>query len=450
MSDSPPNSVVLENTSAEFDQALIELTNQLLNFSLASVSQNITNLSDNVASTSNLVNKESNLINITKMTTRPKIEVKPLELVPEFDGSPCRLFRFISMATEVLNTYWDPTPDNANCPQNMYVFNSIISKLTGRAEEVISISGAQTWGDIKNTLITNFGDQRDENSLLSDLISLRQKPNEDCVQFYYRIIATLNTLHNYISLHECDINIRKSKLDTYNNQALRTLLVGLRDPQQSMIRSLQPDNLPEALKYMIEDNNIRYMSRQSNYQKPKPNSNNFQKSNFQQNSNHYVKQPFVPHNMGAQYNVPTNSQFPQGPIQIQQKQNFTPRKFPTNQQVFGKQTNVWKPNKNSNSQQYKPTPMSTTSHQVTQNQRNFKPNYYQSNPGPSNNFSGELFNLDPDEHFTENSNQNNVTDENNYEYSNYYTDNNEYSDSCDAENDSFQNFQADPNLETDP
>lgn len=462
MSNSSLTPELSADTSADFDSSLSELTSKLLTLFVSQETQNCSinintdsnknsaQSSDNLNILSNSFSNNSNNLNsFSIMTSRPQIEIKPLELVPEFDGSPCRLFRFISMASEVLNTYWDSTPANINCPQNMYIFNSIISKLRGRAEEVISISGSQTWEEVKDTLVTNFGDQRDENSLLADLISLRQKPNEDCVQFYYRIIATLNTLHNYISLHENNFNVRKSKLDTYNNQALRTLFVGLREPQQSMIRSLKPAKLSEALKYMIEDNNIRYMSRQNNYQKPvmpRPNtSHNMTKQNLQQPFNHYLRP--TTSRMDPQINIPTHSQFPQGPVQIQPNQNIPPRRFPTNQQVFGKQpTNVWKPGQHKNYQQYKSTPMSTTTRNYVQNrQQNYRPTHFQSS-GPPNFVSEELFNVYPDESGAENSIQETYHAEFNYDDNNHlYDENPEYDETVD---DNIQNFHLNPNSET--
>ncbi|KAJ8910720.1 hypothetical protein NQ315_005894 [Exocentrus adspersus] len=73
--------------------------------------------------------------------------------------------------------------------------------LEGRAEEVVAINGANNWDDIKNALIQNFGDQRDENCLNQDLVNLRQKPNETPYQFHENVIHLLNTICNYIDLH---------------------------------------------------------------------------------------------------------------------------------------------------------------------------------------------------------------------------------------------------------
>ncbi|KAJ8980849.1 hypothetical protein NQ317_008908 [Molorchus minor] len=52
------------------------------------------------------------------------------------------------------------------------------------AEEVIAIHGTTNWDEIKQALLLNFGDQRDENCLNQDLVNLKQKQNESPQQFY--------------------------------------------------------------------------------------------------------------------------------------------------------------------------------------------------------------------------------------------------------------------------
>lgn len=330
-----------------------------------------------------IANLDLNQINSPEITepkmTLPNIEIRPLDLIPDFDGTPHKLYRFITLADETLTQYWDN--ENLESVRNRYIFNCIVSKLTGRAEEIISISGANTWPLIKTTLLNTFGDQRDENALLSDLIQLRQKPNEEPITYYYRIISTLNHLTNYINLYEKNAAVMQNKIVTYANQALRTLIVGLKEPIQSMIRSLKPTNLADALKYLTEDANIRYMSKQNNqYQNTKP----IFKTPVQ-NSNFYrqvlpVRSPFH-----QQYSFPSTSQFPRGPVNVQPR-NLPPHRYPTNSQVFGKNqnVNVWKSRPNTNNQTNTPTPMSVNTRNTTQNQNfrtnlqpTFQPNFQQ-------------------------------------------------------------------------
>lgn len=343
-------------------------------------------------------------IDLTKSNmTAPTIDIKPLDLLPEFDGTTHKLYRFITLAEDTLDTYWDQ--NSPGCLKNKFLLNSIIAKLKGRAEEIVAVSGAQTWPQIKNTLLTTFGDLRDENALLSDLIQTSQKLNEDTITYYYRVISILNHLTNYINLYEVSPAIRANKINTYNSQALRTLIVGLREPTQSMLRSLKPLNLAESLKHLTEDQNIRYMSRQTQHTSNPPNRPNF-------NSRQIPRYPQLTyhHQQQHQQNHPSNN-FPRGPIPIQPRPP-QPQRFPTNAQVFNRpnysnNVNVWKPRNPNPNTQHPPTPMSTNSrnsfspklgtpmsvstHNTSNMRPQFRPNYFK----PKHNFiSEELHNVE--------------------------------------------------------
>lgn len=283
----------------------------------------------------------------SQQTNQPSIDIKPLDLLPDFDGTAHKLYRFITLADETLDTYWDH--NNVASLNNKFLLNAIISKLTGRAEEIVAVSGARTWPQIKDTLLTTFGDLRDENALLSDLVQTYQKPSEDTITYYYRVISTLNHLTNYINLYETIASVKINKINTYNSQALRTLIIGLKEPVQSMLRSQKPNNLAEALKYLTEDHNIRYMTKQHQ----QINSNN-QYRQIPQKTMTQFTQPFQPRQFPGQYN------FPRNPIQIQSRQPPQAQRYFTNAQVFGRpnNVNVWKPKGPNFNPTYQPTPMS--------------------------------------------------------------------------------------------
>lgn len=113
---------------------------------------------------------------------KPNFDVKYLQLLPEFDGNPNELYHFVQTVTTLLNHYYNQAePENI---QNLFLLHGIISKLRGRAKEVVAIYGCSSWNTIKDTLMQNFGDQRDENTLTRDLVTLRQLPNETPMHFY--------------------------------------------------------------------------------------------------------------------------------------------------------------------------------------------------------------------------------------------------------------------------
>lgn len=202
-----------------------------------------------------------------------------LSVVPTYDGNTNSLYRFITAAEGFANQFL--IVDDPENYQNQIVFNGLFGKLQGKALEVSNISVATSWASLKETLVQNFSDQRDENSLNRDLVNLCQG-NESPQHFYDRCLSVLNTITNYINLHNNDISIRSSKITFYNTQTLKTFLAGLKEPLGSTIRAMRPDTLPLALQYIKEEMNIEYIQRRNNASYSQERFAN-QRTNFNQN-----------------------------------------------------------------------------------------------------------------------------------------------------------------------
>lgn len=158
-------------------------------------------------------NISNNTTNLNTMAL-PHFDVKTLCILPNFDGNPSELYDFIKVATTLLNHYFDRNPANENCIQNILLLQGIASKIIGKAKEIISIYGYNNWNELKTILIENFGDQRNENSLTRDLVNLRQNFNEQPQQFYHRCLEILNTICNYIEIHNNEPQIIQNKKQT--------------------------------------------------------------------------------------------------------------------------------------------------------------------------------------------------------------------------------------------
>lgn len=284
----------------------------------------------------------------------PVFDIKNLSIVPVFDGNPNELKEFLTVSTMLLNNYFDATPSNIGCIQNCLLLHGLMSRLSGRAKEVISIYGCETWDSVKNTLIQHFGDQRDENALTRDLVNLRQQQYETPLQFYEKCMGLLSAICNYIDLHNDDGAIKTSKKIFFRQQALTTFLAGLKEPLGSTIRAMRPDSLAKAIQYIREENNIRYLQRSA---PQNPISLVTTRKPVQQTPQCNPTTRFSqPPNWNHRY---TTSSFPQGPIKLPSKTNAPPQRFPSNQQVFGKPTNAWAPrNTPGPSNQPPATPMS--------------------------------------------------------------------------------------------
>ena len=127
-------------------------------------------------------NLEKQISNEINEFTMSRFSPEYLECVPDFDGNPNDLNRYISICDALINEFYDQ--NNTASFQNVYLLNSLISKLSGNAKLVVNIQSVNTWQDVRNTLTRNFADKRDETCLNRDLVMLRQNLNEKPQQFY--------------------------------------------------------------------------------------------------------------------------------------------------------------------------------------------------------------------------------------------------------------------------
>lgn len=286
-----------------------------------------------------------------------------IDTIPNYDGNPHTLCIFIDNCENLINTF----SDQNNPTINNFILRAIIGKLVGRA---LSLIGSRTeltsWDQIKDSLNLSFGDQRNLDCLIQDLIVMRPHKAETAYNFGMRcqdarslIISKLNTLG--MPNNEKIIHLR-----SYDDLALKTFIRGLTGQIQMNIRLRNPDSLEKAMSLVIEEENFLYSQQRTNalntqvfrplqrLQPIRPNSN-----------------PQIQHKPPMQFNRPNF------PSNFQQTQS--PRPYLTNQQNFTRNfTNQpnWHPNPNfvpHRNQYFLQRPS-----QVLPNQRpNFNPNFNQ-------------------------------------------------------------------------
>lgn len=372
-----------------------------------------------------------------------------LKCVPIFDGDPNELNRYLTTCESIINNFYDLR--NPNSFQNVYLLNSLVSKLSGNAKLVVNIQNVSTWTELKDALYRNFADQRDETCLNRDLVMLRQLPNEKPQFFYDKVLHILNLLCSYVDIHEQTADAKALKRNLYNSLALKTFLAGLKEPLGTTIRCMKPTTLVQALQFVTEEDNIHYFQNFSHKNQPQV---------LRPNTQTQMRPNFNAHTQNNQFRAPQT--FPSRPIPIQPRP-VNQQRFFTNSQVFKypqQNRNVFKPNNSNVSNMTRPTPMSvsatinrqpstmntqpsamnrqpsTMNRQPQQQRLNYTPNQYNSyftqNPSTSRNFvSEELFNTDVDELnpiSTEPNTQHDENFENNFqndqelEYSDHYPD----------------------------
>jgi hypothetical protein len=123
---------------------------------------------------------------------------KALRLLPDFDGNPNVLTRFINLCDQLVQEFI--TEDNNL--NNLALLNGILNKVIGPTARLINANGIPNdWAGIRSALINNFADQRDETALYNDL-ALLTRGSGTPQEFYERCQSLFSTIMTYVSLHE--------------------------------------------------------------------------------------------------------------------------------------------------------------------------------------------------------------------------------------------------------
>lgn len=332
------------------------------------------------------------------MSIDPDAIFKALRLVPEFDGNPHVLTRFVKLCDQ-LNASYGHEADNLS---RLCLINGILNKITGPAARTINSNGIpESWDGIRSVLINNFTDQRDETTLYNDL-AVQTQGNNSPQEFYDKCQTLFATIMTYITLHETIETTIEAKRTLYKKLTMQSFVRGLKEPLGSRIRCMRPETIEKALEYVQEELNTMYLqSRNEGLPKTIQNASNYKPPVHMPTHNAYHNAP-KPFTFPAKYpGMPAPPpRFNNNPQHKQQFQSYAPpphmrMHMPTRtQQMFGArppnynpQSNVFKlaprPNFNNNA----PKPMSGVSHFTP---RVLPPTGHdwarQGNPPPSNYF----------------------------------------------------------------
>lgn len=356
-----------------------------------------------------------------------------IDTIPVFNGDAHTLEVFLEHCEHLLVTYKNP---NEQDPINGFLIRAIIGKLSGNALMLIgSRPEIRDWNSLKNLLRLSFGDNRNLDCLVQEMMALQPSKNESFLNFGQRIQRSRSAIASKLIALNLSKEERTFQIKNYDDLSLKTFIRGLSGRVQDMVRLRNPNSLEVAISYVLEEENFMLNQKQFRgsqiMQKPQFNnvrapSNAAQTPNQNFNSFSYAN----PQNFYRPYqNMPQNSyqnsvqqrfQFPSQPIDIRPRQNMPPPKYFTNAQVFGSnRSNVFKPT--GKVPQNKPEPMSisTRNTMIPRSTNHFKPS------GPRNFMSEELHNIDeacdnqnsdsyqPEDNYFQNCN---VNDFNGYEY----------------------------------
>lgn len=192
----------------------------------------------------------------------PDTIYKALRPVPEFDGNPNILTRFVRICDQIVLQYMKSEAGNEL--SNLCLLNGILNKITGAAARTINSNGIpDSWVGIRNTLINNFADQRDETALYNDL-SLITQGNDSPQEFYDKCQNLFSTIMTYVSLHESLATTVDAKRTLYRKLTMQAYVRGLKEPLGSRIRCMRPETIEKALEFVQEELNVMYLQHRNN------------------------------------------------------------------------------------------------------------------------------------------------------------------------------------------
>lgn len=188
---------------------------------------------------------------------------KALRLVPDFDGNPNILTRFVRLCDQLVAEFIDRDPSDQL--SRLALLNGILNKVTGPAARLINANGIPSdWNGIRTALVNNFSDQRDETALYNDLAILTQGSGSP-QEFYEKCQNIFATIMTYVTLHEPVETTVVAKRDLYKKLTLQAYLRGLKDPLGYRIRCMRPETIEKALEFVQSELNTIYLQQRNEH-----------------------------------------------------------------------------------------------------------------------------------------------------------------------------------------
>lgn len=259
-----------------------------------------------------------------------------IRLVPEFDGNPRNLSRWIESVEQKLEEskrFIAPSDQPVILP----IWLGIIrDKVTEKANDALTASHTPLeWGSIKNTLIEYFGDKSDLSILISRLTSLKQG-SLSVTEFYQTCRNLLADINAKIMIGNNTANEAKAIMGTYESLMINAFVDGLHDTISDLTRSTRPQSLLDAY-HVASEHEAAFRRRREKNSKNIPDSFK-QKQNITapQQKPIYLQNTFRPPIQGS-FNSSGYRQVPQNsPGLTPQYNNGIARPF---QQNFGPRPN---------------------------------------------------------------------------------------------------------------
>ncbi|KAF5281339.1 hypothetical protein FQA39_LY17823 [Lamprigera yunnana] len=341
----------------------------------------------------------SDIINHYKMANFSKINLAR-KMIPNYEGGSKNLSYFIQQCEKFILNYKKDEKLVENNTFNKLLFEICCSQLIGNARDVLVISNCVTWTEVKNALISRFGDARNETLLENDLKICYQLSNQTYDEYYEVIKSKLQQLLEHLTIKEANLELKVFKTDLYNSKALETFKAGLLEPHRSFISYQTVTSLEDCILQLRNYDNHKRQVNFLNFIRQKPTNRNFvrninthNKPQFQKltQPNHSFNNPNRFNSPNFNHNFYKTNQFNSNPNYKNTHNNFPTFPNATNTSSDGNRYPRNQYNFNYRKPEYKPTPMSISTRNT--NRSRGTPNHFQAT-GPANFISEELYNVE--------------------------------------------------------
>lgn len=178
----------------------------------------------------------------------------PIRNIPTFNGNRKEAAAWVQDAEQTLNLF-DEYKNDICYGQ---IIRSIKNKVTGEAREILIASGnPTTWEEIKEILLTAYGDRRDLTSHIQSLFYIRQGKKN--LTEYYNKMRTIDTAIKSSVANMDDYKSHTKVINSFVSLITLTRFIdGLNEEISMHIRSCRPETLEHAYEITQQYSNAAY------------------------------------------------------------------------------------------------------------------------------------------------------------------------------------------------
>ncbi|CAG9131200.1 unnamed protein product [Plutella xylostella] len=141
----------------------------------------------------------------------------------------------------------------ASDSQERILFAYVQNKLTDKAQSTCSNTVFSEWKDLKEFLKARFGNRKHQTHLLIELQNCKQTYQENVAQYIARLESCLKRLLSTIKQSNSDPLLLPGQIDSTNQLALHSFLLGINPKLSQVLRSREPRDLNEAFNMALEE-----------------------------------------------------------------------------------------------------------------------------------------------------------------------------------------------------